>query len=576
MIPNVVRKAKRFVNGLLAPEVTHALPNIAGEALFDTDFGFDCKGGERPLLGAEFDLLVEQIEQGAKPDAHLLLPYLCAEILENRIEANYRLALACFRSDNLTDAKTFIDRTWRLCGGRPIFLPVLLQIYSATGHVEGIRSAYKTLGIKAAEVGNLEGAIAYFDLWHYAAMTYLKEDRYEIDSDILTAIDRLAAPHRAAPSPKRNKSGKIRVGYLLRGVIELNSVLLKISHVLIGLHDKEQFEIVAIVPETAEQIERSPQGKDHLERLKASGCEVLCNGFAGLPSGHVSQSLLGLAEQIRGADLDILVTSACLVDFSTCFLTALKPAPKIVGLIQGPPGQFAHPALDWSIAWSRHPLMDSPCNSTLVELKMTGKSAEIVKPASKAELHLPDNARVLMSSGRLAKFQDRQQWQAIGEMLQEHSDLYYVVVGTLAAQIDRFDSMVPAAVRERVKFLGWRTDFSRLVTLADVLLDTYPSGGGQVIVEAMAQGVLVVAHRNDFLKEFSQTDWSPVEDFVTDSNLLVKRGDFEALKKTIHELLNDDAAWQRASSSCKQSMAGANPLEGLRQCEEVYKMVAGR
>lgn len=576
MIPNVVRKAKRFVNGLLAPESNSALPNIAGEELFGVNVAADGNVDERPILGLEFDLLVAEIEQGAKPDAQALLPFLCEELLENRIEVNFRLAQACFKSFNLADAKTFIDRTWRLCGGRPLFLPLLLQIYSKTGNVDGIRSAYKTLGMKAADAGNIEGAIGYFDLWHYAAMTYLREDRYELDGDILAALERLAAPHRSAPSPKRNKSGKIRVGYLLRGVIELNSVLLKISHVLIGLHDKEQFEIVAIVPETAEQIERSPQGKDHLERLKASGCEVLCSNFADMPQGQVAQSLLGLTRQIEAANLDILVTSACLVDFATCFLTALKPAPKIVGLIQGPPGQFAHPALDWSIAWSRHPLMDSPCNSTLVELKMTGKSPEVAEPVTKQELQVPDGARVLMSSGRFAKFKDRQQWRAIGEILQDHVDLYFVVVGALAEQIADFDSMVPSAVRERVKFLGWRTDFSRLVTMADVLLDTYPSGGGQVIVEAMAQGVPVVAHRNDFLKEFSQTSWSPVEDFVTDSNLLVKRGDFEALKKTIHELLNDDAAWQRASSSCKQSMAGANPLEGLRQCEEVYKMVAGR
>jgi len=471
----------------------------------------------------------------------------------------------------------FIDRTWRLSGGDISFLSLFLSINVRCRDIESIRRAYKQMGIKAADNGYLETAIQFFDLWHYTAMKHQNEDRYELDVDILNAMERLAAARRSPIKlTEKRHTNKIRVGYLLRGIVEFNSILIKISHVLIELHDQEKFEIVAIVPETMAQVAASPQGAEHLQRLRNSGCEVLCNQFENLPIGKLEQSLLGLNEQIEAAQLDILVTSACLADFATCFTTVLRPAPKIVGLIQGPPGQFAHPGLDWSIAWSKHPLMDTPCNATLIELKMTGKAGAEEAPFSREDLQIPAHSKVLISSGRFAKFQDRAHWQAVWELLQSFSNLYYLIVGAEKEQIAGFDQMVPEALQGRVKFLGWRTDFSRIVSAADVLLDTYPSGGGQVLVEAMAQGVPVVAHRNNYLKEFCQTDWSPVEDFNVDSSLLVERGDFESLKAIIGSLLSDPQAHAHAAALCRNSMQIADPSVGVRQCERVFEMVVQR
>lgn len=528
-------------------------------------------------FAAEFEELISRILSGVPITQADLLPFLCREVLQERIAVNYRLAWAYEAVGNLASASTTISRAWRLSAGAVGVFPLYKRICLAQKDTASLRSAYKRMGMAAAKRGDLDSAIEFFDLWQNAFNTFDGQDKFEYDFDILDAVDTLAAPYRFAAPGKIHSSrpGKVRVGYLLKWVCELNSNLMNISHAFAQFHDQSKFDVVFFVADLENEVALSPQGSAHIERLRKKGYRVVVNSTSYPDSLSKTKSLVSFSRQIFADNLDILVTCAGLADFAHGFLTALRPARLIVGHVQGPPPQFVHPAMDWCISWSKHPLIDSPANCSLVELKMTGKTDHEAIAYTKEEMNLPVNSCVLISGGRFTKFQHRLYWESINEILEQHSNVIYMVSGVEEMQIPFFRELVSAHVRDRVRFLGWRADFEQILGVADILVDTFPNGGGQVIVQAMARRIPVVAHRNNYLNEFCQTDWSPVEDFLLDSELVVERGDFDAFKKILGRLISDSNFRQLKGEDCKAQMVEAGPEPGVRACEEIYlKLVA--
>jgi glycosyltransferase involved in cell wall biosynthesis len=162
---------------------------------------------------------------------------------------------------------------------------------------------------------------------------------------------------------------------------------------------------------------------------------------------------------------------------------------------------------------------------------------------------------VLLSAGRFTKFESAWYWRAVGEILASRPDAVYVVIGI---------TELPAPAREvlngmvagRVRTIGWQKDYLQILLLADVVLDTYPSGGGAVLMDAMALGIPAVSFANDYLHEFDQTDWSLGNEIVVIPELVVPRGDFTALVGTVGRLLDDSAERSRLGRQCRDLVVG--------------------
>lgn len=519
--------------------------------------------------------LLTEISSGGLISQDELLPYLCLEDKSDRAQVNGMLADAYFQRKtrgSLEQAADFMKRAWLLSDFSPELLDLYLKIFGELRDIESIREAYKRLGLAAGGRGNVAEAIHYFTKWQWVYQVFTNLDRYEYDFDILKCMDQLAAPHRMTmprkPAPHRDE--KIRVGYLLRGMLDTNSNLIQISLEFARHHDRSRYEVTFFTPESAQMIAASGQGTEYLNAFKEAGYSVVM----AAEENDVAATLLQQAANIRAADLHILVTSAALSDFRHYFITTLRPAPIMMGLVQGPPAQFAPPILDWCISWTRHPLIDCPTNCSWVEIKLDYPADETGESISRKSLNLPDDACVLLSAGRHTKFQNHEFWQAVVDLLTQHPNSYYVVCGARETDIPILSSVVPEQLKSRVRCLGWRQDFLQVVSTADILVDTYPNGGGQVIVQAMASGIPVVAHRNDFLRVFSQTEWSPVEDFIRDPELLVERGDFVRFKRIVSKLINDEPYRKELGERCRaEHVRVADPSKAIRGCEAVYEKV---
>ena len=94
-----------------------------------------------------------------------------------------------------------------------------------------------------------------------------------------------------------------------------------------------------------------------------------------------------------------------------------------------------------------------------------------------------------MSCGRPSKFLDISFWKAILNVLRSHPHVYYVAVGLAGGAPLFLHEILTDDIAQRVKVIGWEKDFLKVLSMADIVVDTYPSGGGMSIVDAMALGL---------------------------------------------------------------------------------------
>lgn len=516
----------------------------------------------------DLDRLLKEISIGSSINPDDLLPYLCMESKQDRLWVNYCLAEAFHKAGNNEQALAFIQRVWNFSGRDEKFLSLFVAIHAAVDDMASIRGVYKALGMKRASANNISEALECFNAWQYAYATHKKADEYYYDFEVLDCISQLARPH-AFPLHKAtpHKNRKVRLAYLMFGMTQLNSVIVKISLTFARFHNASMFDVTFFIPDQATSVLERKEAVENIKKIEGYGWQVVIapDSFSEIKSLHE------FARSIYETAPDILVTNAALADFRHFYIAALRPAPLVVGLCQGPPPQYIAPSFDWSISWTKHPMMDCPTNCTLVKGELALAERKINTKEAKSSFGIPANGLVVMSCGRPFKFQDQGIWISMLNVLRNHPDAHYVVVG-LDILPSFLNQLLTPDISGRVKIIGWAKDFLALLSMADVVVDTYPSGGGVTIFDAMAIGIPVVSFKNNYMRMFSQTDWSPAEEFMGVPELLVDRGDFAQFGKLINKLLTDHEYRNEMSNVCKKRIheTSGSPAQMVRDCEEVY------
>lgn len=517
---------------------------------------------------SDFDRLLKAISVGSSINPDDLLPYLCMDSKQDRLWVNHSLAEAFHKAGNNEQALVFIQRVWNLSGQDEKYLPLFVAIHASIGDVESIRSAYKTLGMIKASATKVAEALDHFNAWQYAYAIHSENDDYFYDFEVLDCISRLAGPN-AFPLRKLTpfEHRKVRLAYLMFGMTHLNSVIVKNSLVFAKFHDTSLFDVTFYIPDHATSVQERQEAVENIKQIEGAGWKVVMAPDAF----SETKSLHEIARSIYEASPDILITNAALADFKHFYITALRPAPLVIGLCQGPPPQYIAPSFDWSISWTKHPMMDCPTHCTLVDGAAALPVRTISTSDAKSKFGIPENDLVVMSCGRPFKFQDQGTWVSILDALRTHPDAHFVVVG-IEKPPSFLERFLTPDIAGRVRILGRVKDFHSVLCMADVVVDTYPSGGGMTVVDAMAMGVPVISFRNNYMRTFSQTDWSPAAEFMGMPELLVDRGNFVQMGNLLGKLLTDREYRNEMSSLCKQRIyeTSGNPAKMVRDCEKVY------
>jgi Glycosyl transferases group 1 len=516
---------------------------------------------------------VAAIQRGNNTDTGELVELLCVESKSERSAICATLARAYLDAGRVEQAGAFAERAWLLSDHAPELLPAYLEVQAARGNVEAARAAHKRVGMRYAAAGDIVAALKHFNLHHYAYQQAGQGDRYDYDLDILNAIEHLAQPFRPNgdrdPGPS-DETGKIRVAYLVFGATHSESVIVRCLCSFARFHDNARFDARYFVPDRRPLFEE--RALSHfldlaIKRLEKSGAAVVRTTTAG-----ELDSLLETAASMAQFQPHLLVTAAALADYAHYFLACTHPAPVRLGLVYGPPEQYVPPRFDWVVTATRHPLIDSPSDGTLVPIEFELPEREAIEAAARVEFGVPESCTLVMIVGRSEKLIDRAYWAALSDLMSRHADAFLLVVGAKNPP-DFLDHALAPQARARVKIVGYRADYLRILAMADLVLDTFPSGGGAVLLDAMALRTPVVTFHNDYTRRFDQQQWSPAEELFDVAELIVPRADFEAFVALAGQLVADPEYRRRMGEACRESVLRLNgqPERMVARHERVYQ-----
>lgn len=515
--------------------------------------------------------IVAQVRKGEVPRPEELLSFLSVAARAERAQRLFALSEAFFEAGNTEQAARLVRRAIAVSGYDQCYLEGCVELLSRIGDVEGVRETLKRVGVNAAKEYRVVEALELFNRSLYAYATHSKRDRYVYDFEMLAAIDAMALRFRSSAPPVRAE-GRIRVAVLVFGSLHIGSVLIKILGTFAEYADRSRFELAFFVPEVGPAVLRSESAKKQLGSLQRAGWTV------HIPrTGDPLNVLLETASAITKWGPDALLTSALCADFRHYFIASLRPAPQTIALVQGPPPQFTVPWVDWNIAVSAHPGMDTPGNCSVVPLEFPLPDRGSIELMPREQYGLAPGNRVIASGGRPSKFESADHWRVVGEILARRHEAVYLAIG-LSELPQAALACLPGDLAARVRLVAWRDDYLRVLGLADVVLDTYPSGGGVVLLDAMALGIPVVSMANDYLHEFDQADWGLGTEFVTISELVAPRHDLVRQVEIVDRLLADPTYRARLGRECEalvRSQRGS-PARMINRWEQVLVEVIGR
>ena len=424
-----------------------------------------------------------------------------------------------------------------------------LGILKQAGDVEGMRKVLIQAGTWAAKAGFVIEALDLLGRAFNIYASHCRQDHYRYDAELFATMDALALSYRGAAvtDPVSPSGGPMRVAVLVFGALHRESVIVRLLAALAEHADRERCQLAFFVPEGRTSLLQSADARVQLDALRAHGWDVVVPD-----SDQALEVLTGTAAAIREWRADLLLTSALGADLRHYFIAAQKVAPRTVSLVLGPPSQFTAPWVDWNIAVSAHPALDCPGNCVVTPLEFALPRREQVVPKPREALGLGGAVSIVLSAGRAIKFEASGYWQVVAGILDRNPQTVFVALGL--EQLPKAADAVPAAARQRVRLLPWQGRYQEILVLADVVLDTFPSGGGAVLIDAMALGVPVLSMGNDYSHEFDQTDWSLGNEIVGMDELVAPHGDHAGLVSRVERLLGDTVERRRLGDLCGERM----------------------
>jgi predicted O-linked N-acetylglucosamine transferase (SPINDLY family) len=442
-----------------------------------------------------------------------------------------------------------------------------IKINDSLNDIDKIKLHYKQLGINALVNKNYTSAINYFNMWQYAYITHCNIDKYDYDFSLLKFIEAQLSDFCTPLSyePIKN-NGKVRIIYLLHGVLNSTSILPKILLEIVKYHDTSRFEIHIFVTENWIQIMRS-SGRVFIKQFGKTKCKIY---YAPLFQ-HGFSKILSIVKKMCNIKPHILITTAALADFEHFFISALNPAPIRVGFIFANPAQFIPPSFDFGISWINHIIQDCPVPCINPGLTYIPND-KIYEKLLKTNCGLPDNAIIIISAGRYPKFQNGEFLKLIFESMRELPNLHYIIVGVVESQFPLLNT-IPEDLKSRVYMFEWSDMYEKYLAISDIYLDTYPSGGGVTLLDAALLHLPIISFTDDLLIPFDQCNWNPAQEiFPKNSIILVDRNNISGLKSAIYTLYHNSDLRKTMGNEIYKSITNlrSNVQENVKKIENLY------
>ena len=168
-------------------------------------------------------------------------------------------------------------------------------------------------------------------------------------------------------------------------------------------------------------------------------------------------------------------------------------------------------------------------------------------PLRREDFGFSAETRIMGIVARLEQVKDHETLlQALKIIERSHHDLSLLIIGDGSLRLQLEDRCRALELKDKVRFLGLRTDISALLELIDIfVLCSREEGLPMSILEAMAAGKPIVA-----------TGVGSIPEVIIDgvNGVLVEPGDYEQLAASCLQLLNNPQQAEKLGSSARERL----------------------
>ena len=137
----------------------------------------------------------------------------------------------------------------------------------------------------------------------------------------------------------------------------------------------------------------------------------------------------------------------------------------------------------------------------------TSAVSDAARSDARRKLGVPDTAIIALTAGSPGKFRPMPNYNYFSfanRALSEIENLYFLLIGPLDQEISRF--LNESSIRQRIRIFPASSEFEfqRFLTATDFVIDTFPEGGGMLLMDAVAAGLPILSRRTPA----SQTDFA--------------------------------------------------------------------
>ncbi len=475
-----------------------------------------------------YNTLISRIESGENvPVDHIIRSLSIGSISERRM-ANIGVANSYLKIGKINEAVWSAERAWLLGHRARDAANFLINGLVAQGRPRDALDRAREAGIVAIRTRDHDFACEMVGRYNGIAISL----GLPIHDALLAGeiIDFL----RPLSPPLRLTGNIVRVGYLLWGEEQENNVLPPVLIEAARQQDRTRFEPVFFsIHSESSLLARNPSFRGWREEIRGLNVEFVGNEECGTIYELVST----LAAKIRQQEIDVLIPMGQLT--LHFLVSALRPAPLIMGIDVGNPHVYSSPALDHVISSQNRFTMEALCDATDVALAYTAYKGDF--PAvDRASLGAAPDEIIVMTSGSAAKFRNRAFLNMLMEIVAECRNVRLVIVGPKwDGEVGNFIKATTAeSDLSRITLTGYRTDFQSVIRAADIYVETFPISGGYASYEAMVAGIPLVTFEPVLSGLFNKNEhYAFTASTVSGSGIAVPGDDVTHLKGRIRELV---------------------------------------
>ncbi len=449
-----------------------------------------------------------------------------------RIQANRDFGLRLAGDGFLDKARVFLERAWWASACRDGEAgQALLELHQRRGRWEEMGHVLKEQGFQAARRRDYETMLESFYAAYYMAYMHTRSYQYMRYDPAIDAVLELAARDIQPLAPPAGlleglDPTKTRVAIGLEGFDLQQAPPRMICDLGKGLAT-QGLEVIFLT-----RLALQPAWEPAIRDLEQAGCKLL-----RLPeASQVDKLRLALGAIRQAGCKAFLVQTPWLVPWLN-LLAMCRPAPHLIKIPNQQGGWETQ--LDQVVLQNEPAVINEAQEGILLGVPFQGDPL----PPQPLPPRKPGQLKLLVV-GRVPKLGHRLFWEALGRALAENKGLSISVAGATAEELPQ-----GLAPRDgRLRFLGFRRDVPQLMKKHHLVLDTWPTGGGSVIFEALSVGRPVISFRTNWYQH-RQADQN-VYNHLVHPELLQERLEPRDLAELLARLAREPGLLERLHREC--------------------------